>query len=87
MSAQDKYIGIMQNMFQKYVAPKYPSKLFNEMSIIGNSGTDDTRITYSFNGVRMSYFGRRTYCLDDYDWFVDKSVDVDGVNILYIEKE
>jgi hypothetical protein len=78
------YIQVMKEMFEKYVLPKYPSKIFNESVITGTGGRKERsiRVQYSYDGVNMFYLGRETYCIDDYAWFVDRSVLVNGVTLL-----
>lgn len=81
---RDGYIGMMEGMFKRYVATEYPSKRFEGSNIIGTGGYEENsmRISYNYDGVNMSYLGRRTHHNGDYDWFVDKNIYVDGLNIL-----
>jgi hypothetical protein len=80
---KDENIRTMNDMFERYVLPKYPSKKFdgNFVKALKGYGSEKT-ITYQYDGVELYYFGRQTYCIDDYDYFVDKTVTVDGVCIL-----
>lgn len=78
------YIQVMKEMFEKYVLSKYPSKIFNESAVTGTGSSKERsiRVQYSYDGVNMFYLGRETYCIDDYDWFVDRSVLVNGITLL-----
>ncbi len=42
---------------------------------------------YNSKYIYMSRFGRRTYNLDDDDFFYRKIVEVDGIRVHYVDKE
>jgi hypothetical protein len=83
-SEKDVYTITMEDLFDRYVKPKYPSKRFNEAEITGRGSHKESSmgINYTYDGVKIFYYGRLTHCIDDYDWFVDRSIYVDGVMIL-----
>lgn len=64
-------VNRMKYMFDKYVV----NKTFNPDQIKING---ENRYSYSFDNVIMNYFGRMTFIVDDYDYFVDFKVTVDG---------
>ena len=78
------YINTMKEMFEKYVATKYPSKLFDESKVIGTGSYKEgsMRINYTHDRVDMSYLGRRITHNGDYDFFVDTSIRADAITIL-----
>jgi len=78
------HVDTIKEMFKKYVTIKYPSKRFGESAVTGTGSYNEgsMRISYTYDGVVMSYLGRQTRHNGDYDWFEDKSIYVDGLNVL-----
>lgn len=81
-------VSIMKSMFETYVSPKYSNKQFNSFMVTG-SGSEDTshKIKYNYQGVIMTYHGRMAWCIDDYDYFIDRTITVDEKLILNEEKQ
>lgn len=86
---RDYYIYLMKGMFEEFVVPKYPLKTFDESKIRGTGRYEEgsMRMDYTYDNVNMSYMGRRTCYKGDYDFFVDRSIYVDGKIILWEEKQ
>ena len=82
---ESQSVAEMREMFDQYVAPKYPRKQFNSFYVF-SSGEDSKTITYNHDGVSMHYLGRMTWCIDDYDYFIDRKIIVNGVTILDKQK-
>ncbi len=81
---QEKGKQEIQSMFFKFVAHKYPQKMF-DVSRVRINGNNSYH--YDYQGVQIKYLGRMTWCLDDYDFFVDRYVSVDGAEILNLVKQ
>jgi len=71
--------------FNKHVTDRGFKKVFDEAAIIIKemqpSYNHDRKIAFSYDhdGVQLEHFGRVTSCLDDYDYFIRRTVVVDGI--------
>lgn len=74
----------IQSLFNEYVLTNNPSKKFNEKEV---KILEERLYEYHFDGVSIRYYGRHTWKLDDYDYFVDYSVYIDGKTICYFLKQ
>ena len=70
----------IRSLFNQYVKPNYPDKFFNADSVCVAEGRDS--YTYDYDGVDIYYLGRMTWCIDDYDYFQDRRISVNGAPIL-----
>lgn len=74
----------IRELYERYVKPRYPAKIFDPSKV---DSASDNRYAYDHDNVFISYFGRNTWVLDDLDYFVDKSVIVDGQCLLNVVKQ
>ena len=72
-------IKTIEHLFRSHVPKQFPQKEFKPtaVQIVGKNN-----YVYNSGGVYIKYFGRTTWVLDDYDYFVDREVQVDGKTIL-----
>ena len=76
-------INVIYDYFGMYV-PR--SKKFNPRAVVLLPSIEKKRYSYDYDGVTISFFGRHTWHLDDYDYCVDVKIIVDGIVILNLEK-
>lgn len=74
----------IEKLFNQHVKPNYPMKKFSKEKI--QIRAEDS-YEYSFDNVLIGYLGRETYKIDDFDYFVDYFVNVDGKSICNVYME
>ncbi|CAH6421455.1 Hypothetical protein UVM_LOCUS505 [uncultured virus] len=79
---RDSAVSAVGSLFEKWV-PKSAGKTFEQARVeIAGEG----RYAYDHDGVRIRFLGRVTWHLGDLDYFVDRSVHVNGQCLLDQEK-
>jgi hypothetical protein len=69
-----------RDYFLKYVTPNYPELVFEPQRVfkLQTCRSHKTRYDSSDTRVKMWFFTRDTWCLDDYDTFTSLKIKVDG---------
>jgi hypothetical protein len=62
-------------MFQKYVAPAYPHKKYNNAGLLI---VQENKYEYNYDRVVITYFGRIVWLGRKTMWAVDEFISVDG---------
>lgn len=68
-------VAEIKRLFERYVPSK---KMFDANAVI-ELASEGIKLYYKYDGVEINYHGRMTFHNDDYDYFVEREVRVDGV--------
>lgn len=68
----------IKDLFDRYVSTRFPDKIFDPDKIQVHGSN---HYKYLFDFVSISYHGRHTWVIDDYDYFTDTIITVNGICI------